>query len=143
MLLLWRRHRLLAQTWIAAALGGAIVDTVLKDVVRRDRPTYSGTYLHFHSYSFPSGHAMAATIGFGMLAYVVHSRRPGRATTIVAYLLAAVLTLLVCASRVYLGVHYPSDVLGGVIGGGAWLVVCQTGAGIARRRAATRATPTA
>ena len=86
---------------------------------------------------------MAATIGFGMLAYVVHSRRPGRATTIVAYLLAAVLTLLVCASRVYLGVHYPSDVLGGVIGGGAWLVVCQTGAGIARRRAATRATPTA
>ena len=66
-----------------------------------------------------------------------------RGTAIVAYACAALLTLLVCASRVYLGVHFPSDVLGGVVGGVAWLTICQTGAGVARRRAATRATPTA
>jgi undecaprenyl-diphosphatase len=141
--LLWRRHRLLAQTWVAAALGGAVVDVVLKEAVRRARPPYGTRYLHIDSYSFPSGHAMAATIGFGMLAYVVHALRPGRGTAAAAYAAAALLTLVVCATRVYLGVHYPSDVAGGVVGGAAWLVICQTGAGVARGRAATRATPTA
>jgi len=141
--LLWRRHRLLAQTWIAAAAGGGVVDVVLKGAVRRARPPYGAGYLHHDSFSFPSGHAMAATIGFGMLAYVAHSLRPGRATAAAAYLVAALLTLLVCATRIYLGVHYPSDVAGGVFGGVAWLAVCQTGAGVARGRAATRATPTA
>ena len=141
-LLLWRHHRLLAQTWIAATGGGAVVDVVIKDVVRRARPTYGTSYLHFHSYSFPSGHAMAATIGFGMLAYVVHRRVPGRGTAVAAYAMAAMFTLLICATRVYLGVHFPSDVLGGCIAGLAWLIVCITGAGVAGHRAATRATPT-
>jgi undecaprenyl-diphosphatase len=141
---LWRKHRLLAQTWIAAEMGGSIVDFVLKEAVRRQRPPYSSAYLYFHSYSFPSGHAMGATIALGMLAFAIHQThrdRPGLAA--LAYAAAAALTFLICATRVYLGVHFPSDVIGGVFAGLAWLAVCLTGAHVARGRAATRATPTA
>jgi len=141
--LLWRQHRLLAQTWIAAALGGLVIDEALKNAVRRARPPYGTAYLHLDSYSFPSGHAMAATIGLGMLAYVLHQRRRRPAVAVAAYGLATLLTVVVCATRVYLGVHFPSDVLGGVLGGLAWLTICLTGAGVARGRAATSTTPTA
>ena len=142
-LLLWRTHRLLAQTWIAAALGGEILSSVVKHAVHRTRPTFGAGYLHLTSYSFPSGHAVAATIGFGMLAYVVHQLGPRPAVVVAAYAGALLLVLLVCATRVYLGVHYPSDVLGGILAASAWLAVCLTGAGIARHRRATPTTPTA
>ena len=142
MLLLWRKHRLLAHTWIAAAIGGEILNAVVKSAVHRTRPTYGAGYLHLSSYSFPSGHAMAATIGFGMLAYVVHQLRPRPAVIVAAYAGALLLVVMVCATRVYLGVHYPSDVLGGFLAGAAWLAVCVTGAGIARHRRATPTTPT-
>jgi undecaprenyl-diphosphatase len=134
-LLLWKRRHTLAVGWMAAFAGGGLLDQVLKMAVRRDRPIYGTHFLHGHTYSFPSGHAMGSLIGFGMLAYLIIAfRHPRRTMRVAIYVLAGVLALLVGASRIYLGVHYPSDVLGGFAAGGAWLAICITGVGIARRR---------
>ena len=123
-----RKHRLLAYAWAAAAAGGAILDWVLKTTVHRSRPEYAAAFLHGSSYSFPSGHAMGSMIGYGFLAYtiVVSSKRVGWHRRMI-FVLAASLTLLIGISRIYLGVHYPSDVVGGWAAGLAWLAVCVTG----------------
>ena len=126
--LLLRRRRLLALVWAGAAGGGAILDWVLKTLIHRTRPEYATAYLHRVSYSFPSGHAMGSLIGFGMLAFAIaHARGFARRERQVGYAVAAFLTLLVGISRIYLDVHYPSDVVGGWAAGGAWLSICITG----------------
>jgi undecaprenyl-diphosphatase len=130
---LWRRHRVLALTWIGALVGGGVIDQLLKLAVHRARPGQVAFLVRSDSYSFPSGHAMLATVGLGMAAYVAQTT--GRVRPVAGYTVAALLVLLVGTSRVYLGVHYPSDVLGGFIAGGAWLAVCLTGAQVARGRA--------
>ena len=134
---LWlRRHRTMLVAWNSAFAGGLVLNELLKASVHRTRPEYGAAYLHGHSYSFPSGHAMGSAIAYGVLAHVLAAYwRPVRARRTLAYAAAIAIAALVGLSRVYLGVHYPSDVLGGWAAGGAWLAVCVTGAGIARRRA--------
>ena len=103
--------------------------------VHRTRPVYGAEYLNGNSYSFPSGHAMAAIIGYGMLSYALtHTVVTGRAPRALTYAVAAAVVLAVGVSRVYLGIHYPSDVLGGYAAGLAWLAVCVTGIEVTERR---------
>lgn len=138
-----RRHRLLAYTWAAAALGGAALDYVLKTSIHRSRPEYAAAFLHGTSYSFPSGHAMGSIIGYGFLAYALTLtvRWAGEHRRAV-FASALLLTLLIGISRVYLDVHYPSDVLGGWAAGLAWLAVCVTGYEFVTGRSALRQPPT-
>ena len=119
------RKPFLAWSWLGVTLGGKGVEYVLKNTVRRPRPEYSTSFLNPHSYSFPSAHAMDATICYLLLAYFI-SVRPGatKATSIIAFSVAMAIIVAVALSRLYLGVHYPSDVLGGFLGGVAWLAVC-------------------
>jgi undecaprenyl-diphosphatase len=131
---LWRRARLHALTWLGAIFGGGVLDQVLKHSVHRSRPVGSVRYLHIDSFSFPSGHAMLATLGFGMLAFA--ARRALGRNGAAGYATAAVGVLAVAASRLYLGVHFPTDVLGGMLAGAAWLALCLTGTSMARDRAA-------
>jgi membrane-associated phospholipid phosphatase len=137
-----RRHRLLAYAWAAAAAGGALLDQVLKATVHRSRPEYAAAFLHGSSYSFPSGHAMGSIIGYGFLAYALALtiRWAGDHRRIV-FAAAVLMTLLIGISRVYIGVHYPSDVLGGWAAGLAWLAVCITGYQVASGRSALRHPP--
>jgi undecaprenyl-diphosphatase len=132
-------NRLLAWAWAAAAAGGAILDYLLKTTIHRSRPEYAASFLHGSSYSFPSGHAMGSVIGYGFLAYavVITSQRRGWQRGIVIGV-AAVLALLIGLSRVYLGVHYPSDVAGGWAAGLVWLAVCVTGYRVVAGRRAFR-----
>lgn len=134
-----KRHRLLAYAWAAAAAGGAAIDYVLKTTVHRSRPEYAAAFLHGSSYSFPSGHAMGSLIGYGFLAYalVVTVRRAAEHRRVV-FALAVLMTLLVGISRVYLDVHYPSDVAGGWAAGFAWLAICITGYDVVSGRSALR-----
>ena len=120
--LAWRRDWLLFWAWLAINLGGGVVQYALKLSVHRTRPEYAAQYLHGVSYSFPSGHTMDTTITFTMLAFVLERLYdlPSRRRTAL-YLAAAALIVLVGFSRIYLGVHYPSDVFGGVAAGLAWL----------------------
>lgn len=133
--LLRLRHRTTLIAWLAAFVGGALVDQALKAAVRRNRPAFEDG-LHLHSYSFPSGHSMGSMIGYGMLIYVLSIYwRPGKARLRLASTVAALIVLGVGVSRIYLGVHYPSDVAGGFAAGGAWLAVCITAHSVASRRA--------
>lgn len=140
-LYLYRRHAWLLLTgWIAANAGGGVLDQVLKLSVHRARPPFASAFFHGHSSSFPSGHAMSSTVCYVMLAYVITRLMTlPRARQTALYVLGAGLALLIGFSRLYLAVHYPSDVVGGHLAGAAWLVICVTGVEIGRAESRERA----
>jgi len=126
--LLWARSHRRLYAFAATVVGGAILNPALKEVYQRARPSGIEVLGTAHGYSFPSGHAMGATLFFGSLAYVIyfsidHSRR----LRVLAVTLCALLTVTIGASRVYLGVHYLSDVVAGFFAGLCWLAVCLSG----------------
>lgn len=122
-----RRDYALAGTWLAAFGGGKLLEAGLKAAVQRARPPYGASFLHGHSFSFPSGHAMGSVLCYGMLAYSLIVRwKPARRRRGLVWLGAALVVGVVSLSRIYLGVHFPTDVAGGLLAGGAWLVLCIT-----------------
>jgi undecaprenyl-diphosphatase len=134
LLLAAQRQWIVLGGWIAALTGGSLLNQVLKLVIRRPRPPYAAAFLTHYSWSFPSGHAMLSLIGYGLLAYLlvvlwVH-RRSLQAAIVLG---ATLLTLAVGLSRLYLGVHYFSDVVGGYAAGVLWLSTCISGLEVARR----------
>lgn len=125
------------QYWLIALLltvfGGMFLNVVLKNTYHRTRPQFVDPILTFSSYGFPSGHTMAATCFYGVVAaFAVWKVRtwPGR---VLAVTMAASLVLLVGFSRIYLGAHYLSDVLGAMMEGLAWLALCLTAVDVTRR----------
>ena len=128
-----RRHWLFIEGWILALLGGEALNRFLKSLIQRPRPVHSAI-LTSQSWSFPSGHAMESLVEYGMVAYMVFVLvawpRGWRVTVALA---AALLIALIGSSRVYLGVHYFSDVLGGYAAGLIWLAACVSGLEVARR----------
>lgn len=119
---LWikNRRRLVAYL-IATGLVGGAVDTAVKVIVSRDRPVLDEPIATAFGQSFPSGHAYTSTAIYGalLLTFLPAMSRRFRAWAIAAYV---VLVLAICFSRLALGVHFLSDVIGGVLLGGAWLV---------------------
>jgi membrane-associated phospholipid phosphatase len=136
LLLLASKRFLLAIVWIATVAGGASLEIILKSVVHRTRPEYAGHYLASGSYSFPSGHATLSFLGVAMLLYtlIVTRRLNDRRIRIAFITFGSVWVLLVGISRVYLGVHFPSDVLGGYTIAAAWFTTCVTLTNIVSRR---------
>ena len=123
--LLFKRQYPLLVTWLAANLGGKIIEFIIKNTVHRARPSFSAEFLRTVSYSFPSGHTMGSTICYLMLAYMVATKpRASRNVRYVAYAIAITLIVTVAFSRLYLQVHYPTDVMGGFAAGLAWLAAC-------------------
>ena len=123
----WRHLTVLAAT----CGGGALLNVVLKFVFRRARPPFASEF-NATSWSFPSGHAMDSLIAYGLLAYWVASHFPRARTPAIVAL--AVLVGLIGYARIYLGVHYLSDVLAGYSAGFIWLTACVTGYEFAERR---------
>src|SRR5829696_3195015 len=127
-----RRWTLLG-TWLAAVAGSAVIDWLLKGLFQRPRPHFAHPLLVETSYSFPSGHAMESFVAYGMLAYfTVLALRSWKARVAVVFG-AALLVMLIGFSRMYLGVHYFSDVIAGYAAGGVWLSALITGAETIRR----------
>ncbi|MFL6673047.1 MAG: phosphatase PAP2 family protein [Massilia sp.] len=143
LLLGWWLRRRGESYWLLALVatvpGGMVLNVLLKLFYRRARPHFDDPLLTLPTYSFPSGHTVAAALFYGLAAcYLVGQARrwPARiAVPFAAWLLVA----LVAVSRMYLGVHYLSDVLAAAAEGCAWLAVCITGISTLRRRRAARA----
>ena len=124
-LFLWlNHHKHSAILLIAATLGGMVLDGLLKIGFNRPRPHIFTWGTQVVSSSFPSGHAMASTIVYGTVAYLAARLQQNAASRLLTMGLAALIIVLICSSRLYLGVHYPSDVLAGVIIGLAWSGFC-------------------
>jgi len=119
--LLIGQRRIRLATWILITLwGGALLGVVLKGVGGRARPVLGGAVAHEGGKSFPSGHALGATVACGLLILVLGSLLPRRWRP-VGWAVAILAVLTVCFARVGLGVHYLSDVTAGVLIGVAWL----------------------
>lgn len=115
-----RAHALLLAVALA---GGWSIDELLKWGFHRARPDIA-RLIDVSGYSFPSGHAMVATAFYGMAAYLAWRYLPAGPTRRFAAAAAALLILAIGFSRVYLGAHYPTDVLGGFLAGALWLTCC-------------------
>ncbi|WP_342378336.1 phosphatase PAP2 family protein [Myxococcus stipitatus] len=132
-LALARRYRTVLLV-LVATVGGTLLNGGLKHLFARPRPSVVPHLQHVVSTSFPSGHAMLSAIVYltlgGLLAQLAEPRR------LKAYILtvALLLPLLVGLTRVYLGVHYPTDVLGGWVAGLAWALLTALTARALRRR---------
>ena len=133
-----------APYWLLALVvsvpGGMLLNVILKQIFQRARPSLENPLLTLTTYSFPSGHTVAATLFYGLVAaYLVCLANRWKARFLIV-LGACVMVGLVGLSRMYLGVHYLSDVLAAVAEGCGWLAVCITGVSTLRRRRAARAT---
>jgi undecaprenyl-diphosphatase len=113
----WRK----AAAWLAITMAGAVaLDLALKHAFHRQRPVpFFGDAPH--SYSFPSGHALTSFCFYGVLAGLLADRIQRQSWRIAAGITAAVLVLAIGVSRIYLGVHYPSDVVAGYLAAAVWV----------------------
>jgi undecaprenyl-diphosphatase len=128
----WRRGALLV---IVTLAGAWLLDMGLKLFFARARPEpFYDYYPAPSSYSFPSGHALFSVCFFGGLAVLLTHRIRGRITQVAMWLVAVIIILLIGSSRVYLGVHYPTDVVGGYAVGLAWVTAMAFGDRLAERR---------
>lgn len=109
---------------LAAVGGGELVSTVLKLFYSRPRPDLVPHGMEVFTASFPSGHAMMSAIAYLTLALLLARVTPGRRVSVLVVTLGIAITVLVGVSRVYLGVHWPSDVLAGWCVGAAWAALC-------------------
>lgn len=135
----WRRQ---ARYWLLALVltvpGGMLLNVLLKHVYRRARPVFEEPLLALPTYSFPSGHTAAAALFYGLLAaYIVMTARRWRVRAL-AMAGAAAMVVLVAVSRIYLGVHYPTDTLAAALESCGWMAVCITGCSTLRRRREAR-----
>ena len=108
----------------AAAAGGGVLDTVLKHLFDRGRPSVVPHLVAVTSPSFPSGHSMLGAIIYLTLGALLARFATRRRTRIYLLAVAVLITVVVGATRVYLGVHYPSDVLAGWCVGLIWALTC-------------------
>ena len=123
LLLLCRRRYAEAALLLIVVLGGNFLNFCLKHLFQRGRPAFDDPLFSLPTYSFPSGHAMASTVFYGLLAIYVSVSARQRYAAHVAIGAAVLMVALVSLSRVYLGLHYPSDVMGGITEGIAWLAL--------------------
>lgn len=110
-----------------AVPGGMLLNVMTKYAFSRARPVFDDPVLVLMSYSFPSGHVMASVLFYGLLASFIVARAQRWRWKVSALLSAFLIVVLVAFSRVYLGVHYLSDVLAAFAEGVAWLALCITG----------------
>ncbi|MBA4543466.1 phosphatase PAP2 family protein [Thermoactinomyces daqus] len=123
--LLFRSKKHWQAVMLAISLSGSeLLNLFLKEIFHRSRPTLPHL-VEAGGYSFPSGHAMAAASFYGMLGYCIwRSRQKQGKCSWPLPAFTGMLIFLIGLSRVYLRVHFPSDVIAGFGAGGAWLIIC-------------------
>jgi len=121
LIVLWlARDRRGAAFLLLSMAGSGVWSTLIKLLVRRERPAVLPHLVEVTDFSYPSGHTMLSTATFLSLTLLASRHMPGRRARLMLFLTASLLIALVGFSRLYLGVHYPSDVLSGMLLGAAW-----------------------
>ena len=115
-----------AVAWLTliAVFGGIVLSDLLKLAFERARPDVVNPLARVFTTSFPSGHATLSAITYLTIGAVLARNQPSLTISLYFMSLAAFLTVLIGISRIYLGVHYPTDVLGGWCIGAAWAMGC-------------------
>jgi membrane-associated phospholipid phosphatase len=122
--LVLRRRVAHAALMVAALAGGEALNWALKAAFERPRPEFAEPLATAAGFSFPSGHAMVSLTVYGALAFVIARGVESWRIRLLVLVSAVALVLAIGFSRVYLGVHYPSDVLAGYSAGLVWLMLC-------------------
>nr|WP_260986741.1 phosphatase PAP2 family protein [Paenibacillus terrae] len=123
-LFLWLvlRHRKELLMFLLSVGGSEIWNIIIKNWMQRQRPN-THRLIEISGFSFPSGHSMAAFAMYGTLTYLLWRHIPALAGRIAMIVIGVALTLMIGISRIYLGVHYPSDVFGGYLASATWLML--------------------
>ncbi|MBO9129466.1 phosphatase PAP2 family protein [Bacillus sp. 165] len=117
---LHHRRELILFVWVV--IGSALLNRILKIIFHRARPTIH-RIVEANGFSFPSGHSMAAFSLYGIVTFLLWKHVKSSAGRVIFILSSGIMILAIGISRIYLGVHYPSDVLGGYLASGSWLAV--------------------
>ncbi|WHY88347.1 phosphatase PAP2 family protein [Neobacillus novalis] len=115
-------HRLELILFISAIIGSAVLNQILKLIFHRVRPDFH-RLIDISGYSFPSGHAMNAFTVYVILSFLLWRHIPSRWGRSVLIIFSVFMIMAIGISRIYLGVHYPSDIIGGYLASGFWLTV--------------------
>lgn len=118
----WKKHKKESILFAIMLIFGSILNTTLKQIFQRPRPDIDPLFT-LTSYSFPSGHAMNGFVFYATLAYFTYHFSGNIKRTVLFSFIAGILILLIGISRVYLGVHYPTDVVAGYLAGLLWFVL--------------------
>ncbi|MGZ8458438.1 MAG: phosphatase PAP2 family protein [Gemmatirosa sp.] len=118
------RQRTAAALLLWSTIGAILLNNVLKAAFVRPRPELFTWGTHVRTTSFPSGHAMSAAAIYGTVAFLAARLARTRRARLAIHAVAALIIVVVAASRVYLGVHYPTDVAAGLLVGLAWAAFC-------------------
>jgi len=121
-ILWWQHYRKEAKIFTFACLGAAILNTGLKLLFSKPRPQLWPRLISETSFSFPSGHALGSLVFYGLLAYLLATHYPKLSKVI--YTFAVGVIVAISFSRLYLGVHWPTDVIAGGCIGFLWLMLC-------------------
>ncbi|MCM3252511.1 phosphatase PAP2 family protein [Priestia aryabhattai] len=116
------KHRTELILFIAIIIGSPILNGLLKLLFHRARPNLH-RLIEIKGYSFPSGHAMSAFAVYGILSFLLWRHIPTRWGRTLLILICSIMILAIGISRIYLGVHYPSDVIGGYFASGCWVAI--------------------
>lgn len=134
LILAWRKQWMLGAILFIAFVGGCVANELIKEIVQRPRPPQAA----LATFSFPSGHATGALLAYGLLAYLVLVRVERRGLAYAGAALLILLALLVGYSRIFLTVHYVSDVLGSILLSTACLALAIPALEAARQRKSER-----
>ncbi|MDO8443518.1 MAG: phosphatase PAP2 family protein [Candidatus Azambacteria bacterium] len=122
LVILWRLNKKReAGFFVVALISGEIIKELLKLLFHKERPDASLALIQESGYAFPSGHAFMSVIFYGMLCYFIYRARENKWQKIILLIATIILIFLIGYSRVYLGVHWISDVIAGWLIGGAML----------------------
>jgi undecaprenyl-diphosphatase len=127
------RQKADAWTMLAATVGGIVVVLLLKGALGRSRPDELFRSVYVSTASFPSGHTLMSTVTYLTLGAFMARELRSRTLKTYVVVLALVVSTLVGISRIYLGVHWPSDVFAGWSFGAAWALLCWTAAERAKK----------
>src|SRR6478609_3685952 len=109
---------------LVSSFGGLLISSLLKDIINRPRPQLVPHLSQVYTSSFPSGHSMLSAVVYLTLGSLLARIAPGMMVKLYLIAVALLLTFLVGVSRVYMGVHYPTDVLAGWTAGLVWAILC-------------------